>query len=323
VSGEPVIPYSLQPVQIAALSTDKDAPKSDLRPGDLVRAINGTAVATWDEAFKVIDSANLEQPLRIDVEENGAPRTVTVRAKDITAASYVLGVLPIPPVLDSIQPGDPADQAGLQSGDIVRAVDSQPIHYWGQFVDAVRNSGGKNLTIAVERNGQMVQANVVPKLRTNEAGEPTYQVGVAAKDDTVYQKVGFSQAVRDGVTHTGYIIERTAGTVGLLFSGKVSIKQLQGPVGISHLAKQAVDRGSAAVIQLMALISVNLGILNLLPIPILDGGNILLLAIEGVMRRDLSMGFKERFVQVGLVFLLVLFAIVMYHDVLRRLAAHS
>jgi regulator of sigma E protease len=323
VSGEPVIPYSLQPVQIAALSTDKDAPKSDLRPGDLVRAINGTAVATWDEAFKVIDSANLEQPLRLDVEEKGASRTITVRAKDITAASYVLGVLPIPPVLDSIQPGDPADQAGLQSGDVVRAIDNQPIHYWGQFVDAVRNSGGKNLTITVERNGQMVQANIIPKLRANEAGEPTYQVGVAVKDDTVYQKVGFSQAMRDGLTHTGYIIERTAGTVGLLFSGKVSIKQLQGPVGISHLAKQAVDRGSAAVIQLMALISVNLGILNLLPIPILDGGNILLLAIEGVMRRDLSMGFKERFVQVGLVFLLVLFAIVMYHDVLRRLAAHS
>jgi len=148
-------------------------------------------------------------------------------------------------------------------------------------------------------------------------------VGVAAKDDTLYQKVTVAQAVKDGVSRTGLIIEKTAGTVGLLFSGKVSINQLQGPVGISHLAKQAVERGSAAVISLMALISVNLGILNLLPIPILDGGNILLLAVEGVMRRDLSMNFKERFVQVGLVFLLVLFAIVMYHDVLRRIAAHS
>jgi regulator of sigma E protease len=109
----------------------------------------------------------------------------------------------------------------------------------------------------------------------------------------------------------------------MLFSGKVSINQLQGPVGISHAAKQAVERGSLAVISLMVLISVNLGILNLLPIPILDGGNILLLTIEGILRRDLSLGFKERFVQVGLVFLFVLFAIVMYHDVLRRLAAHS
>jgi len=94
-------------------------------------------------------------------------------------------------------------------------------------------------------------------------------------------------------------------------------------VGISRAAGQAVHKGAQAVISLMVLISVNLGILNLLPIPILDGGNILLLAIEGGLRRDLSMAFKERFVQVGLVFLLVLFAIVMYNDLARLLGGHS
>jgi regulator of sigma E protease len=89
------------------------------------------------------------------------------------------------------------------------------------------------------------------------------------------------------------------------------------------MASQAVRRGPLDVISLMVLISINLGILNLLPIPILDGGNILLLAIEGIMRRDLSLSFKERFVQIGLVFLLVIFAIVMYNDILRRIASHS
>jgi regulator of sigma E protease len=143
------------------------------------------------------------------------------------------------------------------------------------------------------------------------------------QDETLYRRVPLTESIRDGAATTWLTIQKTAETVGLLFSGKVSINQLQGPVGISHAAKRAVDRGALAVISLMVLISVNLGILNLLPIPILDGGNILLLAIEGIMRRDLSLGFKERFVQVGLVFLLVLFAIVMYHDVLRRLAAHS
>jgi regulator of sigma E protease len=118
-------------------------------------------------------------------------------------------------------------------------------------------------------------------------------------------------------------ISRTVDVVGKLFSGRVSIKQLQGPVGISHMAGQAVRRGPLDVISLMVLIRINLGILNLLPIPILDGGNILLLAIEGIMRRDLSLSFKERFVQVGLVFLLVIFAIVMYNDILRRIASHS
>ena len=101
------------------------------------------------------------------------------------------------------------------------------------------------------------------------------------------------------------------------------MKQLQGAVGISRAAGEAVRKGPLAVLSLMVLISVNLGILNLLPIPILDGGNILLLAIEGVMRRDLSMAFKERFVQVGFVFLLAIFAYVMYNDVMRMLPTHS
>jgi regulator of sigma E protease len=101
------------------------------------------------------------------------------------------------------------------------------------------------------------------------------------------------------------------------------VKQLSGVVGISRAAGEAVRKGALAVLSLMVLISVNLGILNLLPIPILDGGNILLLAIEGIMRRDLSMAFKERFVQVGFVFLLAIMAYAVYNDVMRMLPIHS
>ena len=122
---------------------------------------------------------------------------------------------------------------------------------------------------------------------------------------------------------TGERISETVGVVAKLFSGRVSVKQLSGVVGISRAAGEAVRKGALAVLSLMVLISVNLGILNLLPIPILDGGNILLLAIEGVMRRDLSMAFKERFVQVGFVFLLAIMAYAVYNDVMRMLPIHS
>jgi len=323
IKGEPYPPYLDQPVQIVSISLDKDAPKTDLQVGDRVRAINGTAVNTWEDAYKVMDKANPAEPLRIEVQENAAERTVSIPVKNIAAAGLALGHAPLPAVLDEVAAGLPAERAGLRDGDTITAINGQPIRYWGQFVDGVRNSGGKSLSLEVKRDGQLVHASVTPQLNPNESGEQTYQVGVAAKDETLYRRVSAVEAIRDAVSRTGLIIDKTVGTVGLLFSGKVSINQLQGPVGISHAAKQAVERGALAVISLMVLISVNLGILNLLPIPILDGGNILLLAIEGIMRRDLSLGFKERFVQVGLVFLLVLFAIVMYHDVLRRLAAHS
>lgn len=110
---------------------------------------------------------------------------------------------------------------------------------------------------------------------------------------------------------------QTLGVVGKLFTGKLSIRQLQSVVGIAHDSGVAVREGPLQVISLMALLSINLGILNLLPIPILDGGHILLLAIEGFLRRDLSLAFKERFVQVGFVFLLAFLSIVMYFDVTR------
>jgi regulator of sigma E protease len=103
----------------------------------------------------------------------------------------------------------------------------------------------------------------------------------------------------------------------------MSAKQLQSVVGIASEAGHAVQEGTFAVITLMAALSLNLGILNLMPIPILDGGNILLLSLEGIRRRDFSLTFKERFIQVGLVFLLVLFAYVMYNDVVRLLPSHS
>jgi regulator of sigma E protease len=323
INGEPYSSYLNQPVQIVSLASDKDAPHSDLRVGDSVQAINGTPVSTWEQAYKAIDKAGTAEPLQIRAESNGAVRTVNVTVKNPVTAELALGYPPRRAVLDEVAAGYPADRAGLRDGDVVVAVDGQAIQYWGQFVDRVRTSGGKTLAIDVERKGLSAHANVTPQLNPTDTGESMYQVGVSVQDETLYRRVPVTESIRDGAATTWLTIQKTAETVGLLFSGKVSINQLQGPVGISHAAKRAVDRGALAVISLMVLISVNLGILNLLPIPILDGGNILLLAIEGVMRRDLSLGFKERFVQVGLVFLLVLFAIVMYHDVLRRLAAHS
>jgi len=168
-----------------------------------------------------------------------------------------------------------------------------------------------------------VHTAVTPEQGPSETGEPVYQIGVQRREYVAYRRVSFFESVREAKLYTLDYIERTIGVVGKLVSGRVSVRQLQSVVGISRAAGHAVHRGPVSVILLMAFMSVNLGILNLLPIPILDGGNILLLTLEGIRRRDFSLGFKERFVQVGLVFLLVLFAFVMYNDVVRLLPFHS
>jgi len=164
---------------------------------------------------------------------------------------------------------------------------------------------------------------VTPKQGVIDAAEKYYLIGVQREFSLSYNRVGPREALRAATAQTASLVTQTVDVVAKLLSGRVSVKQLQSVVGISRSAGEAVSQGAFAIIQFMALISVNLGILNLLPIPILDGGHILLLSLEGIRRRDFSLAFKERFIQVGLVFLLVLIAYVMYNDVMRMLPTHS
>ena len=325
VIGVPYPVFEDKPVVITAVPANSAAGAAGLRPGDKVVSVNGVPTANWTEAEKIITKAEPNTKLSVVVENGGEKRTIEipVQQKEIEQPELALGFAPIRPVLEDVAPGMPAARAGLKESDVIRAVDGQPIQWWGQFTERVRGSAGKPLSLEVERKGQPIHVVVTPQPNNNDRGETVYQIGVQVHEDSAYRRVGFLEGVRFAGLKTFETIDDTLGVVGKLFSGRVSVRQLQSVVGISRAAGQAVHKGAQAVISLMVLISVNLGILNLLPIPILDGGNILLLAIEGGLRRDLSMAFKERFVQVGLVFLLVLFAIVMYNDLARLLGGHS
>jgi regulator of sigma E protease len=319
--GMPHPSYLDQPVQVVALSAKSDAP-SPFQPGDKILLLNGAANPTWEQAAKIFKDAGAGSTVPAEVENNGARRTVQAKVVNPSSAD-LLGYPPLQPVLDEVASGSPADHAGLKESDVIQSVDGQKIQYWGQFVDRVRSSDGKTLQLDLQRQGQVIHTEVKPIAGATESGDKIYQVGVAVRDSTSYRREGFGEGLHDALVTTGDRIGETVGVVARLFSGRVSVKQLQGVVGISRAAGEAVRKGPLAVLSLMVLISVNLGILNLLPIPILDGGNILLLAIEGVMRRDLSMAFKERFVQVGFVFLLAIMAYAVYNDVMRMLPTHS
>ncbi|HSY31767.1 MAG TPA: RIP metalloprotease RseP [Verrucomicrobiae bacterium] len=323
VFGVPHSAYLDQPVQVVALSSKSDAQTSPFRPGDKILSLNGVANPTWEQAAKAIKDETPGSALTAEVENGGVKRSVQTTLGDSASTDRLLGYPPLLPVLDEVAPSSPANHAGLKEGDTIQSVDGQKIQYWGQFVDRVRGSEGKPVQLDLLRNGQTIQTQVTPAQGVTESGEKLYQVGVAVRDQTSYRRERLREGLHDAVVMTGERISETVGVVAKLFSGRVSVKQLSGVVGISRAAGEAVRKGALAVLSLMVLISVNLGILNLLPIPILDGGNILLLAIEGVMRRDLSMAFKERFVQVGFVFLLAIMAYAVYNDVMRMLPIHS
>ena len=323
--GIPYPAYEDKPVQVTAVPANSPAAAAGLHSGDKVVALEGEQNPNWEQAEKVITKLTPNSKLSMEVEQAGTRRSlsVPVEQKDLEQPERLLGFAPIRPVLEDVAPGLPAQRAGLKENDLIAAVDGQKIQWWGEFTERVRGSGGKPVALDVDRKGQPLHLGVTPQAATNDRGETVYQIGVQVHEDTAYKRVAFPEGARYAGQVTVQKIKETAGIVGQLFSGRVSLKQLQGPVGISRAAGQAARKGPLAIISLMVLISVNLGILNLLPIPILDGGHILLLGIEGILRRDMSLAFKERFVQVGLVFLLVVFAIVMYNDVVRLLPIHS
>jgi regulator of sigma E protease len=320
IVGMPYLAFLDRPLQVVAMPADSQAGAGGLQPGDVIISANGVKTSSWEEGERILKDAVVNVPIKLVVENGGVQRNVEVVAKTPADLRHIYGYAPITATIDEVEPGKPAAHAGIRADDVIAAVDGQKILVWEQFVDRVRGSKGAPLQLELLRKGQTIRTNITPVLGPSaDSSDNVYQIGVSQREDIAYRRVPLKDSVKEATLFTVDGIEKTVGVVGKLFSGRVSVTQLQSVVGISRAAGHAVHRGPLYVIQLMAFMSVNLGILNLLPIPILDGGNILLLAMEGIRRRDFSLGFKERFVQVGLVFLLVLFAIVMYNDVARLL----
>jgi regulator of sigma E protease len=322
VVGLPESRILKQPLQVSYLSTSLAQP-SPLQSGDRVVEINGLKNPTWETGLEQLEHMQTGAPLTLVVENHGVQRTVQTTVKDPASFGWLFGFVPFPPVIDEVSPRTPAKHAGLRADDRNLEVNGAPIAYWGQFVDAVHQSQGRPVTLKVARNNKPLTITVTPQKGLSDSAENNWQIGVVNQDDIIYKRVPLRESTEFAVRRTGDYFAQTLAVVGKLFSGRASVKQLQSVVGIAQVSGDAVHRGPSQVIALMAFISVNLGILNLLPIPILDGGQILLLSIEGLMRRDLSMAVKERFVQVGFVFLLLLFAYVMYNDVVGLIPIHS
>ena len=322
ISGVPYATFLRRPVVVNEFSAPQTAAVNGLEAGDKVVLLNGTRNPNWEQALRIVGQTNPGKTVSVEVESGGASRHLDLPVPSDPRAP-VFGYQPILPVIGEVAAGAPASRAGLQVGDVLRSVNEQKIAYWDQFVEQVRGSGGKTLKVEVVRKGQTLELSITPKQGLGEVTDKNFQIGVLPHVDFAHDRVGPAEAVRAAGTTTAQYVIGTFSILGKLFTGQLSVKQLQSVVGISRAAGQAVAEGVETVIDFMVLISVNLGILNLLPIPILDGGHILLLSMEGIRRRDFSLAFKERFIQVGLVFLLVLFAYVMYNDVVRLLPSHS
>ena len=315
--------YSDQPVVVAAVRKDSPAGKAGIQPGDTLVSINGVENPSWERAAEEMEVTAPNDEVPITMERQGRLITTWVRAA--SSVGEMFGYPEERVIVDSVTPGMPAQKAGLRPGDQITSLNGQSIGNFVEFTDAVERNGARPLQIGILRGGHPEFITVRPvKNDSNDGLGPRWLLGFyrVVNPDTHVVVRGPLESVKYSLWFSARISQLFLVTVGQLFVGKASPKDFFGPIGIVTVSGQAARHGFSSLSRLMAFISLNLAVLNLLPIPILDGGHILMLSIEGTLRHDLSLKIKERFIQVGFVFILLIFAVVMYNDVVR-LIPHS
>ncbi len=323
VKGDPYPKYNDQPLVILALQADSPLAKLGVTPGDRIVSLNGIPNPTWGTVESEFSKKPEPHDFQIALDHQGATRSLAVSTSGIKDPEHLFGYPPNTPLVGYLDKSKPASLAGIRRDDIIQTMNGERLNNWQEMVTAIQKNRGNPAQVTVRRGSETRTFTLTPILDKNEKSEPAWVIGIRPGQEWSFRKVGFSQSLASAANFTERGSLEILIVLKRLLTGEMSAKQLQSVVGIASEAGHAVQEGTFAVITLMAALSLNLGILNLMPIPILDGGNILLLALEGIRRRDFSLTFKERFIQVGLVFLLVLFAYVMYNDVVRLLPSHS
>ncbi len=238
---------------------------------------------------------------------------------------FLAGVPVIDPVLGELKKGYPAEAAGLQQGDRILSVNGVPVKEWESLAKTISGSGGRPLEFRVQRDDKEMTVLVTPIYEEGLSDiltpQKKYMVGITPSGDYHVVKYGLVPAAGQSLGETGRLIYLTFLVIGKMFTGEVALNNLGGPILIAKVAGEAARLGIMPYLNFMALISVNLAILNLLPVPVLDGGHLLFFAIEGIIRRPISLKVKEIALQIGMGLLVLLMILAFYFDIERLIVS--
>jgi len=321
---------------VGAVQTGSAAARAGIVKQDQIVGVNGRDTPTWEAVrLAMLDGVVKNRPLVLCVTgPQGAKRAVTVRYDDAGALTRPgdllsgLGVKPwlppVPPVIARVTPDSPAAHAGLRPGDRIRAVNGNAVNDWRELTQIIRAHPGQRLELSVERNGRATRTRVVPESRQS-GGKAVGHIGAAVAQPHDYasglraeMRFGPLRALGAAGSRTGEVTALTAIMFYRMASGQASLANLSGPVDIAHYAGAWARAGFVPFLFFLALISISLALVNLLPIPLLDGGQLLYLAIEFVRRRPLSEHAEAIGQRVGLSLIALLVGFALFND-LRRL----
>lgn len=235
----------------------------------------------------------------------------------LLCAGYLAGLPVLVSEVGKVLDGTPAAEAGFQTGDQVVAIEGEPVWRWDDMRSRIEKSPGKKLDITVERDGSRMGLIVTPSLSDQKDifGEPIGRIGVSPSGKTA--QLGVMASIWEGIRFSGYLTRLVGMTLVKLVKGEISAKALSGPITIVQMSGESYKAGFFSFLFLMSYISINLAVINLLPIPILDGGHLLFFIIEGIIRRPVTGKLREVAVHAGLLFIVLLMALVFYNDIYR------
>ncbi|MBF8300232.1 MAG: rseP [Acidobacteria bacterium] len=311
--GAEVPVYQDQPPVVGAVEPGSPAEEAGIQRGDLILTVAGDQVDTWDDLFIAVGTRP-DRDVPLTLRRAGQTQSVTVRT--VAEGRFEvgnIGVLPdINPIVASVIAGQAAERAGLKAGDIVLEVNGERMVTRPQLIDAISRNGGREIELTIQRDGQQQRIKATPEQRGDRG-----MLGVFVSEPTRSFTPGPLEAIQLSVQRNIEFSGLIFRALGGLFTGETSPRQLMGPVAIAQLSGESAAVSWIALFTLMASLSLNLGLLNLLPIPVLDGGHILIMALEGVARRDFSMAVKEKLLMAGFVLLMMLMVTVIYNDLTR------
>ena len=311
------------------------AAEAGFRPGDEIIAVEGERTPTWSLVIGRLTAEMLgKRKLRIEVRHPDGEWEIRILEipKEVAENPNLLGQRlglkpwqpPIPPVIGAVQPGSPADEAGLRTGDRVIAVNGEPIRDWQELVEKVRRNPGKPLELELERDGARMRLTVIPEAMPGPDGGTIGKIGAGVQIPKgiferlrVTYRLGPLEAIPAAIGKTLEFSWLTLKMIGKMLIGEASVKNLSGPISIAQYAGQSAALGMSYFLKFLAIVSISLGVLNLLPIPVLDGGHLLFYVIEGVRGRPLSDQTIALAQQIGIAILLALMALAFFLDIQR------
>ncbi len=322
----PIPSFSELSPTIHALKAESPVARAGLHIGDRITKIDEHEITTKGDAHAALAESGGRE-VTVTVRRGDALKTFAVTPERDDPPSgdqtrYVIGIEEAPPLVTSVMPNMPAEAAGFEDNDRVLTIQGEPIHTWSQMTNMIRANPNTPLIVQVDRAGAMLTLTITPEPhQVTEDGQPAVigKIGIMGSGRSMIYAASPFTAVFQGAKATWRWSELTVISIYKMLTGEISSKNIGGPIMIASASGAAAERGLPDLMFLAAILSINLGILNLLPIPILDGGHLFFFACEAVLRRPLAERQRAFTQQVGILLLMGIMLFAFFNDIQRLL----